>query len=163
MGASSSALALSDLALTWSITRGAADLSLIDNDLASDRGLETAMMLSLFLDRRAEDDDVPPSGDDRDRRGWWADAFVLPGGGRYGSRLWLLDRSKLDGDTRLSAREYALEALAWMIEDRVVESIDVETEVTTDSLYLAVTPNRPGRDSVTFRFARAWDHTNTET
>jgi hypothetical protein len=53
----SSAVQLADLALTWSEKTGDADLSLIDSDLASDRGLETAVILSLFLDRRAEDDD----------------------------------------------------------------------------------------------------------
>jgi phage gp46-like protein len=58
--ASSSALQLADLALVWSNTLGDADLAMIDSDLASDRGLETAVLLSLFTDRRAEPDDVPP-------------------------------------------------------------------------------------------------------
>jgi phage gp46-like protein len=70
MSATSSAIQLADLALTWDEQQGAADLALIDNDLASDRGLETAVLLSLFTDRRAQPDDVPPSGDPADRRGW---------------------------------------------------------------------------------------------
>ena len=69
MGATSSAIVLGDLSLTWSNDTGDADLSLIDSDLAVDRGLETSVLLSLFLDRRAEPDDKPPSGDDNDRRG----------------------------------------------------------------------------------------------
>lgn len=154
----SSALQLADLALTWDAARGDADLSLIDSDLASDRGLETAVLLSLFTDRRAERDDRPPSGDARDRRGWWADQFADVEGDRIGSRLWMLDRAKLTNQTVLRAREYVLEALAWMLEDRVVASIDVQIETTPSALLIAVGLQRPGRDPVTFRFQHVWDH-----
>src|SRR5512143_214117 len=121
--ATSSSLGLGDLALVWSVETNNADLSLIDSDVASDQGLLTAVLLSLFLDRRAEDDDIPPSGDARDRRGWWADEFLEPEGDKIGSRLWLLDRSKIVGETTKRADEYAREALAWMLSDRVVSRI----------------------------------------
>lgn len=156
--ASSSALQLADLALTWSNTTGDADLSLIDSDLASDRGLATAVALSLFTDRRAETDDTPPSGDARDRRGWWADQFAAVESDRIGSRLWLLDRSKRSNETVLRAQEYVREALAWMLEDRVVENIDVTVETTGARITIAVGLKRPGRDPVSFRFAHSWDH-----
>src|SRR4051812_11864908 len=103
MPAASSALQLADLALVWDESNGSADVALIDSDLASDAALETAVMLSLFLDRRAQPDDAPPSGDPNDRRGWWADQFADTEGDLVGSRLWLLDRSKLTGDTRRDA------------------------------------------------------------
>ena len=156
--ATSSALQLADLALTWLPATGDADLSLIDSDLASDRGLMTAVLLSLFTDRRSETDDKPPSGDARDRRGWWADQFAAVEGDRIGSRLWLLDRGKRTNETVLRAREYALEALAWMIEDRVVSGVGVEVETTTNALLIAVELQRPGRDPVSYRFAHVWDH-----
>lgn len=156
--ASSSAIQLADLALTWSNATGDADLSLIDLDLASDRGLMTAMVLSLFTDRRAEPDDQPPSGDSTDRRGWWADQFAEVEGDRIGSRLWLLDRSVLSNETAKRAEEYVREAWAWMIEDRVVASIDVTIEDTESTLVIAGAVHRPGRDPVSFRFAHTWDH-----
>lgn len=156
--ASSSAIQLADLALTWSNELGSGDLSIIDLDLASDRGLMTAVILSLFTDRRAETDDVPPSGDARDRRGWWADQFAAVTGDRIGSRLWLLDRAKNSNETKLRAEEYAREALAWLIEDRVVSRIDVVIEATGAVLVLTVGLLRPGRDAVAFRFAHTWDN-----
>lgn len=158
MSASSSAVKLGDLALTWIVGKGHADLSLIDSDLASELGLETAVMLSLFLDRRAADDDVPPSGDPQDRRGWWGDEFLPNRGDRIGSRLWLLDRSKLTQETALSAREYAIEALAWMLEDQVVDGVDVVTELAPPALLMQITLRRPGRNAVTFRYSLAWDN-----
>lgn len=158
MMASSSALQLADLALVWSSATGDADMAMIDSDLASDRGLVTAVLLSLFTDRRAEPDDAPPSGDARDRRGWWADELAEVDGDRIGSRLWLLDRAKRTRETELRAEEYVREALAWMLEDRVVSRIDVEIETTANGLLIAVGLQRPGRDSVAFRFAHTWDH-----
>lgn len=161
--ASSSALQLADLAMTWSNTDGRGDLSMIDLDLASDRGLETAVANSLFTDRRANDDDVPPSGDARDRRGWWADQFADVEGDLIGSRLWLLDRGKRTNEVALRAKEYANEALAWMLEDKVVASIAVTIETTASALLIAVELQRPGRDPVTYRFAHAWDHVEEDT
>lgn len=161
--ATSSALRLADLALTWSNTTGDGDLSLIDSDIASDRGLATAVILSLFTDRRAETDDKPPSGDERDRRGWWADQFAATEGDRIGSRLWLLDRSKRSNEVVLRAKEYVREALAWMLEDRVVAGIDVTVETTDKALLIAIGLQRPGRDPVSFRFAHPWDHLQEST
>lgn len=153
-----------DLELVWLSATGDMDLSLadvdadVDADLAVDRGLKTAVELSLFTDRRAEDDDKPPSGDDRDRRGWWGDQFAAVAGDRLGSRMWLLDRAKRTNETVLSAKGYAAEALAWMLEDKVVEGIDITVETTATALLIAVGLQRPHRDPVTFRFSRPWDH-----
>ena len=157
-----------DLALSWSNATCDADVSLVRDiaglavDLEVDRGLVTSVILSLFTDRRAENDDVPPSGDPKDRRGWWGDQFAQVAGDRIGSRLWLLDRSVITGETTRRAEEYVREALAWMVDDRVVSSIDVEVEVEAHpkerALIFAVGLNRPGRDPVSFRFAHTWDH-----
>jgi phage gp46-like protein len=159
-GAISSAVQLADIALTWSNTTSDADMSLIDDDLASDRGLITAMLLSLFTDRRAETDDVPPSGDPNDRRGWWADQFAEVEGDKIGSRLWLLDRAKLSNENKLRAREYVLEAWQWMLDDKVAASIPI-TVTRMDApagIMIAGELLRPGRDPVSFRFAHCWDH-----
>lgn len=161
MPATSSALGLADLALTWSNVIGLADLSMIDADIASEPGLETSMILSLFLDRRAAPDDVPPSGDPADRRGWWADQFAKVEGDLIGSRLWLLDRAVLTGQTVKLAEEYVREALAWMITDKVVASLVVAIGIldtpTAKGLLIDVTAQRPGRESTAFRFARVWE------
>lgn len=158
MMAASSSLGLADLAFVWSDTNHNADVTLIDGDLAVDRELSTAVVISLFTDRRAEDDDIPPSGDPTDRRGWWGDQYALVLGDKIGSRLWLLDRAKRTRETALRAKEYALEALAWLLEDLVVSEVEVSTEMTERALLIGVGLQRPGRDPVFFRFAHAWSH-----
>lgn len=136
----------------------AADLSLAGGLLATDDGLETAAIVSLFSDRRANADDPLPAGA-ADRRGWWGDA--LPPGGddadRLGSRLWLLAREKQTAEVVARAREYAEEALAWMVEDGVASLVEVEAEIVrTGVLGLRVTLHRPAGDAVSFRFQQAW-------
>lgn len=161
MPATSSALHLADLALVWDEQIGSADLVMIDDDLASDAGLETAVELSLFTDRRAESDNAPPSGDPNDRRGYWGDQFSAVEGDKFGSRIWLLDRAKATNETALSWKEYALEALAWMTEDGVVSGVDVATQLTGQRLDAAVTLSRPNKSPLTIRFAHVWDAMTT--
>jgi phage gp46-like protein len=139
-----------------------ADLVVHDDDVLGDTGLRTAVLLSLFVDQRAQDDDELPGAED-DVRGWWADEFADVEGDRIGSRLWLLERSTLSAATAPRAAELAREALQWLIDDRVAAKVDVVAEAGRGVLVLAPTIHRPGRDPVTFRFAHAWDGEATRT
>ncbi len=148
---------MSDFALIWNLKTGSADLRVTANDLEKDEGIETAIMLSLFIDRRAEDTDILPEGE-TDRRGWWADAFPVVEGDKIGSRLWLLKRSKQTPDVLDRADEYVRESLQWMIEDKVTDKIEI-TDLAFPALgqmTLGGLLYRPGRDSVEFRFNRNW-------
>lgn len=90
-------------------------------DLQSDDGLEAAVILSLFLDKRAlNSDDLPDASDDR--RGWWADVFS-DSNDQIGSRLWLINRTTLTQQTLVKARAYIEEALAWLVDDGVASRV----------------------------------------
>jgi phage gp46-like protein len=115
---------MSDIKLTYDDSLMECDLSITDGDLTLEDGLETAVLLSLFIDRRAEDDDELDNPNDK--RGWWGDQVTSFPGDRIGSRLWLLERAKTNIETLRAAEEYALEALEWMKEDGVVEDVEVE-------------------------------------
>lgn len=49
---------------------------------------------------------------------------------RYGSRLWLLQRSKLTNQLVQTVRGYIRECLQWMIDDGVVSRIDLDIRRT---------------------------------
>lgn len=151
---------MADLALAWIPDEGCADLVIDEDvdDLAGDAGLHTALILSLFADRRAEADDALPA-EGGDRRGWWADEFAPVVGDKFGSRLWLLDRSARKADVARDAEAYAREATAWLVEDGVAERVDVEAELGAAPIDLAllVTVHRPASAPVTFRYAHVWD------
>ena len=124
--------------------------------LAEDDGLRTAVLLSLFLDRRAGTQDPLPDAGTPDRRGWVGDALAAVPGDRIGSRLWLLRRAKASEATRLRAEAMAREALAWLVQDGVAERIAVQAELQgspPDRIALAVTLHRGGAAR---RFALPW-------
>ena len=103
------------------------DLPRSNGNLDTDEGLETAVLISLFTDRRASDDDDIPEG--ADKRGWWGDAYAAITGDVQGSRLWLLARAKMTAKTPADAAGYAKEALQWLLDDGVARSVDVAASV----------------------------------
>lgn len=132
------------------------DIAVEGGDLATDEGLATAVAISLFTDRRASGDDVEAEGDN-DLRGWWGDSYSEEDGDQIGSRLWLLQREKQTRETRERAREYAKEALQWLIDDRVAESVEVSAEYDAPGMLLIQCEiTRPGGDSVGFRYHYNW-------
>lgn len=147
---------MTDIALIWDADRGGADLALDENDLLADDGLETAVLISLFTDRRAEDGDVLPE-QESDRRGWWGDTQPIAEDDRIGSRLWLLGRAKETPDLLSRVNEYVSEALAWLVTDKVVERVDVESDIVGNGIVeFTISIQRPKADPVQFRYNYTW-------
>jgi phage gp46-like protein len=111
---------------------GGFDIDIVSGDLLTDNGMRTAVLISLFTDRVANDDDAIPDGSDN-RRGYWADAYAA-NGDKIGSRLWLLGREMQTNDTLTRAEEYADEALAWLLADGVASRIDNVASWLSDGL-----------------------------
>lgn len=117
-----------DILLEYNETHKDYDITFENGDLKRESGIETAVLLSLFTDRRAEEDDELPDPNKLDRRGWWGD-LAEDQEDQIGSRLWLLERAKATQEVRNLAQQYIEEALEWMIEDGVAQSIEVATEI----------------------------------
>lgn len=129
------------------------DAAMESGSLAAGADLRTAVILSLFCDRRAEADDAlpDPAGS---RRGWWGDALMQR---PIGSRLWLLSREKQMQEVVNRAREYATEALQWLVDDGIVEELAVEAEVVRFGvLGLAARIVRPHAHTETYKFGYLW-------
>lgn len=136
-----------------------ADLAMDQFELATDDGLETAVILSLFTDARAHPDDALPIGQ-TDRRGWWADAYPVSQGDRFGSRLWLLRASKQLQESLNLAQQYAEEALAWMINDGVAKKVEVDTFIArAEVMGMIVRIYRPDGTVSPIRFDTHWSAT----
>lgn len=138
---------------------GSFDLVLEDGDLVLDHGLQTAVVISLFSDRRAEVDDELPDNDG-DRRGWWGDE-LLPAIGeleedRIGSRRWLLQREKQTQETRLRLQFYDEESLAWMTESGLAASVQVSGAwVGAGCIQQSIRIKRPNGEI--FEFSNLWE------
>lgn len=111
-----------------------------------DDQLVSAVLISLFSWRRGEPEEADDSGS---RYGWW--------GGPIGSRLWTIQREKLLPTLVPRVRDIFQEALQWLIDDGVVTSMEMETEIrTTDDLYVAIRLIRDGRKVAALQFDNVW-------
>lgn len=138
------------------------DVGIDCGDLATENTLTTALMLSLFTDRRAWESDVLPRSQD-DKRGWWGDALD---GYYIGSRLWLLESEKSTSDIPELAAGYVEEATEWIKEDGIADDVIVECEYIADCtgslckdiLGISVTLCRPKDYDLNFKFRYAWEN-----
>jgi len=119
-----------EIRINWDLGLMEGDFSFDENlqDLESDGGLETAIIISLFTDRRANEDDALPDSNNLDRRGWWGDLTSSIENDQIGSRLWLLEREKTTPNVVIRAKQYAEESLQWLIDDGVAMKAEVEAE-----------------------------------
>lgn len=125
----------------------------------SDNPLVRAVIVSLFTWARAKpDDDLPGT----QRMGWWGDSFPVVANDKFGSRLWLLTRSKLTSNTAARAKEYADEALKWMVTDGVAARVVVIAErYGKDGLALNTQIYRKNeRAPIDLRFSNVWEFLN---
>lgn len=95
-----------------------------DQRLAQDDSLETAVLISLFSDSRAtEDDQVPNAG--TDLRGYWGDQYLSSEpGDSTGSLIWTLQGGPIDvAQEKLPG--FCRRALQWMITDGYITAVDI--------------------------------------
>ncbi len=88
--------------------------------------LRTAVIISLFTDRRAQPDWIPPDRNSNDPRGWYWDTFGI----LIGSRLWQLRRRKIANRNALllEARDMIQEALQWLKDQNLVSEIKINVQ-----------------------------------
>lgn len=125
-----------DLALR--LVDGRPDIIVDDDDLLIEDGIETSEYLSLFLDCRVTDEELPP--EETSKRGFWGDK--LGDGTTTGSKLWLLKREKASESDRLDAEQFAAESLQHLIDDGFVEDITVNSSYDEDKTLLLTINNK---------------------
>lgn len=122
---------LEDIKLKYDEINNEIDLEVLDNagDVTTEPGLETAVLISLYTDRRARDDD-PVSDEETNKRGWWGD-LVSPEEveDQIGSRKWIFwERGKTTEQVMEDVKEADYEALQWLIDDGIASEIIITIE-----------------------------------
>lgn len=155
---------MTDLALSWNADAAVADLLLTGGQLATDDGMRTAILISLFTDARADDDAALPE-EGSERRGWWGDVHAKDAGpqagtardrNRIGSLLWLLSRSKITNAVLQQAHQSVTQSLEWLVRDGIAASVAAVVTAQGSHMAIAVSVTRPdGPDRQRFDFV--WD------
>jgi phage gp46-like protein len=138
---------------------------LSDGTLDSTQALATAIIVALGTDGLADVSDLLPDPDDTDRRGWWGDyqSQEIWDGWPIGSRLWLLQRDKIDGPgsrrgaTTTRVEQYISEAIQPFIDRRIGSSFAVEaTRVGKEQIDAVVRIYRGPVIEIELRYAILW-------
>lgn len=152
-----------DIQISWDEQLLEGDFLYSEGDLTGDSGLETAIIISIFSDRRAEIGDELPDPQNPDRRGWWGDLTLDStdvAADKIGSRLWLLERSKTTPETLARAKQYIEESLQWLIDDGVAAKVEVNVErqglVGSDVLAFSVAIQKSDGEVEAFNFSEQW-------
>lgn len=146
---------MADIALQFS-ENGGDFVVTEDGDLLLDEGLETSIGLSLLTDRRAAKEDALPA-DEKDRRGWFGDTFSEKGE-QIGSKIWLRLREKQHREVMHLIREDGLNAVKWLLDDKVVSEISAScSNPALGRWELQISYREPNsREMKFFRHAFAW-------
>lgn len=123
------------------MTNGEKKLSLVNEkydidfddsgDFVTDEGLETAIMMSLFLNERASADEVPQP---IKRGGYWGYEV----NGMQFSKIWLVSGRRTTEKLN-QIIEYAKASLQWLVDESYATDIECEAEFITDGISLTVT------------------------
>lgn len=113
---------------------------------------DTALLMSLFAEKRASESEVPVS---RFRRGWignesFSDDFEI------GSKIWLFEQSRLTRDTLNGITSAAVEGLQWFLNRGFAINLAVDTVLIQGVVTLQIDIFRPN-SKVDRRFFGLWD------
>ena len=126
-----------------------------DGDIETDDFFDTAMSISLFSDRRANESEVQNSFL---RRGWIGNESTP--GIEIGSKIWLYEQARLTRTTLNDIATVARESLQWMVEDGYAISIDaVDAVLYNNGIRLEITITR-ANSKVEKRFYDLWENTD---
>lgn len=115
--------------------------------------LVRSVIISLFSWARSRDDDEVEGGR---RNGFWGDTYEDDPTTVTGSRLWLLSREKITTETLQKCKDYAEQALAWLVKESVADKVEVAVERNgLDRVDLSVQISRDN-ESIHLQFADVW-------
>lgn len=113
---------MSDVKLYFDEETDSYDFKIVDGDIEVEDSMDTALIVSLFSDARADASEVSASNL---RRGWWGSEVSDISKDNFGSKLWLLSQARQTPTTLNKGINYARLALGWLTQLKYSKLIDV--------------------------------------
>lgn len=132
------------------------DLEFENGDFIIDDGLETALVVSILSDRRADNSQVSQR---ELRRGWIGDLVTTLPGFKLGSHIWLSEQARITQETLTTIQDSAEKSLDWMFSAELITEVEARASITTkSSILLLITVTSPN-GSVSTKAFNLWKRT----
>jgi phage gp46-like protein len=126
-----------------------------DGDFVSCYGFDTAIIISLWCEKKATEDEVP---DALKRRGWIGNENSIVPGFEIGSKLWLhYTQGRNNSDTRNAIVDAANDALSWLV-PTYLNGIEVTGMLSTEGVTLEIQAIRKS-GKIDKLYFRIWEAT----
>ena len=102
-------------------------------DVETTAGADTSIINSLGTDARANESEMSEA---YRRRGYIGDEVYTSF--KHGSKLWLLDQSRITQTTKNDAVSYARDSLKWLVNDKIARSVTVTGRLTSEGIYIDI-------------------------
>lgn len=135
------------------------DIDFVDGDLKATDSFDTAINMTLYEERRADESEQPVNSL---RRGWWGNELSDEDGFEIGSKLWQLYQARATENTNNRAVTTLQQAFAWFVEDGHATNIIVTSELKGNSIEPTVTILR-SNNVVDSRSFKLWENTGAST
>ncbi len=145
---------MSDIVLEKN-TNGLYDILFENGDFKLTDGLDTAILMSLLIDKRADESEV---FEPELRRGWIGNEQNEDEDYDIGSKLWLIYQARANQNTLNRAIDYAKDGLIWMINDGLIKDVQVTGEIENENIILTVNFIRFDNSILTQQF-NLWENT----
>ena len=114
--------------------KGYFDIDFESGDFAKTDSLDTAIFMSVFCEKRAEQLNDPTQ-----RRGHLTNLFSEVSGYEVGSLLWLYTEQAKNTTQNLSQVESAVNSgLQWMIDDKIISNVKVKASKTINQISIQI-------------------------
>lgn len=143
-----------DLKLTKT-SAGYYDISFTDGDFTLTDSFETAILMSLLCEVRADASEVPAP---EHRRGWWGNEVATVPNYQIGSKLWLLEQARNNQNTLNLAVNYVKNSLQWLEDDGYIKKIEVNGLQSISDITVEIKLIR-SQDRVDTLYFNLWDNT----
>jgi phage gp46-like protein len=127
-----------------------------DGDIVTKDFFDTAILMSLFCERRAGPSEVPES---HRRRGWIGNESTP--GFEIGSKVWLYEQERVTRSIFNLLSQEAFNAFEWFIDDGFVISIKTNVGLNNGSVELTVEFKRSGAKVETKNYT-LWENTGNK-
>lgn len=136
------------------------DISIAENgDIATTDGFDTAILMSIFVDARADISEVPIP---ENRRGWWGDLVSDIPDESTGSKIWLYYQARLTTIIANKLEDELYNCLLWFVKDNYLESITTSVSIIDDAVVLNFGLKRNNSETES-RSYTLWQNTTTGT